>query len=432
MWVGTDTTGNPQVETYNMNYDTRQSARLQEAQSLYNWNSMLYQNWYNSPEQQVQRLEQAGLNPLYFLGGNAGTQAAASSQSGLNQGSGKDSRLDQLNNVVGTTAESLTNSANVILQQQKQAQDYDIARREQAVRSREVGVREREIALQERGGADPDINLKNTQAGYYKSAASELDSRNRLNDAQIDRLAVENGWTQQQIAESQSRQAQINADIDRTYALIKVYASEIGKNNADAFLAIAHGRYFNETKGPYIDKLKMETGLTEQMIYTEREKLANFMADTALKEVQIEVQEGQKIVLQRTAEGIEIKNALDEKYGGWERTQQIVGGYIHSVCEGVNTAINVRTGGAAAALSEAKKGVLSESTQSKGTFADLYNDMMDKIEKADWYDESDNSPEAKAARAAANKATRDFHQYEAKYRRVGNNSASNPTFTMDY
>lgn len=336
MFVGSDTTGNPQYETFNMNYDTRQSARLQEAQTLYNWNSMMYQNWYNSPEQQVERLQEAGLNPLFYLGHNAGTTPAATATSGLNQGSGRDSRLDQ---AMGLTK----NTADVLLESQKQAIDYDLQRRQQQLDLRRIKVEEGRLGNETR---------KTTQD------IEESKSRMSVNEGQLERWAHENNWTDEDIAKMHAEIAKTNKEIDALEVSMREAGSRIDLNYAN----IGKITHENAVLDAQVSELAARTGLERQQVETEIMKVYDLAASANLKTAEVEVQKGQKVVLEKTAEGIAIKNEQDRTYGGWERTQGIISGYIHSAAEAVNTVVNVKTGGAKAALDSARKRAFDSET----------------------------------------------------------------------
>lgn len=413
-FTGADVYGNPMYEWYSAQEDgTADDWEAAEMANIYDWNKSQFNNWYNSPEQQIKRLEAAGMNPLFFLANNAGNQPA--------QGPAGASapNVKHANNKMSNILSASKNAADSLLSTQQQALDYDIKRRQQEIDLRRVKVEEGRLGNETRG---TNQNIAESQ------------SRMRFNDAQIERLGKENQWTDQQIANAQTENAKMTREIDLIGAEIGELASRVTLNEANAKKAFAEIPVLREQ----VKLISAQTGLTTQQTEESLAKCWNFLADTQLKDVEIEVQEGQKVVLEKTAEGIEIKNEYDRTYGGWERVQGIIGGYIHSLAEGANAIINVRTGGAAAALSESKKNVLdkgleeeTKANDANRKFKDLYDEMTDKQAKADWYGADDDSYEAKRARAEANEAARKFQDYNARhYKETQTNM--NPTFTLDY
>ena len=143
MFVGKDTYGNVLTDTRPFKGDSRYTARSEDIARQFDWNMMEYQNWWNSPEQQLSRVEAAGLNPLFYLGGNSGTTPAASggNQTGHSMTSA-DGSLEQALTASKAVSDSLLNT-------QKQALDYDIARRQQEIDMRRVNLEQQFDDLQD-------------------------------------------------------------------------------------------------------------------------------------------------------------------------------------------------------------------------------------------------------------------------------------------
>lgn len=426
-FVGYDFTGNPITESYHFKGDSRYTARSEEAADMSNWNMMMYQNQWNTPEQQLSRLEEAGLNPLFYLGGNAGTTPAASG------GNAQGHSMTSANGEVGQVLEASKNAADSLLETQKQALDYDIQRRQQNLDLQRIKVEE--------GRLENETN-KTIQD------IEESKSRIKFNEAQIDRLAHENNWTDQQIANAQTEMAKMNKEMEQIDVAMQEAGSRIDLNYA-TINKISHE---NKVLDAQVSELAARTGLERQQVETEIAKIAEFQASANLKTAEIEVQKGQKVVLAKTAEGIEIKNEQDRTYGGWERVQGIVSGYIHSAAEAVNTVVNVKTGGAKAALDRASKGLAEEksetlkdareqSTEQRADDSeyrrnaeriDELNKKLEDIEDGN-YSETVKKNRQKTYGAELRKLyeRQEEIQKDSK-RRSRSNTHSNPTFTLDY
>lgn len=112
--------------------DAHNEMRSSEAANISNWNMMMYQNQYNAPSEQIKRLEEAGMNPLYYLGQNAGTTPAAAG--GQAQGHAPGSRsgwIDQLLQGVNTVNAAVSTGKDLrqmMLNYDVQKEQNDIAR----------------------------------------------------------------------------------------------------------------------------------------------------------------------------------------------------------------------------------------------------------------------------------------------------------------
>lgn len=363
-FVGYDFSGNPITEAYHFHGDSRYTARSEEAADMSNWNMMMYQNQWNTPEQQLSRLEEAGLNPLFYLGGNAGTTPAASG------GNAQGHQMTSASGQVGQVLEASKNAADSLLQTQKQALDYDIQRRQQNLDLQRIEIEEGRLGNETRK-TDQDIE--------------ESKSRIKFNEAQIDRLGKENEWTDQQIANAQVEIAKMNKEMDEIDVAMQEAGSRIDLNYANIG-KIAHE---NKVLDAQVSELAARTGLERRQVETEIMKVYELAASAELKSAEVEVQKGQKVVLQKTAEGIEIKNELDKTYGGWERVQGIVSGYVHSAAEAVNTVVNVKTGGAKAALDKAMKTKTEADTEKSKAETEKTKAEKEYTEKkGDWLDKT--------------------------------------------
>lgn len=129
-FVGYDYANNPLTEQYYFHGDSRYTARSEEAADISNWNMMLYQNQYNTPSEQLKRIEEAGLNPLFYLGGNAGTIPAASGgQAQGHQMTSKNGSIENLLQAVNTA----NAAASTGVEFRKMMNQYDVQKEANAI-----------------------------------------------------------------------------------------------------------------------------------------------------------------------------------------------------------------------------------------------------------------------------------------------------------
>lgn len=303
MFVGYDNNNNPQFQDFNLNYDSRQDARLQEAQNLSTWNMALYQNDYNSPKNQVQRLQDAGLNPLFFLGNNAGTTPAAGGSLSMGHGTGMDSRLAQLQAAVDTTANTLLGGSSNLLQSQKQAQEYDIANKELRLRNKELGLEERRLNQDIRESGQR-ITESQTRTDKIAQEIVNLAKEANLTDAQVVVAKNNASYIEQMTAESAER-----ARTEKTQQYL---------NKANADKASAEAKTINALRNTQVDQAKATLKCTQQ-------EAENLVAE--LEKIQAETDKDKA-----AAEYTKLQNRLIEKYGDAEK----VVGLINSATQAWN------------------------------------------------------------------------------------------------
>ena len=313
MFVGKDSYGNVLTDTRPFKGDSRYTARSEDVARQFDWNMMEYQNWWNSPEQQVSRLEDAGLNPLFYLGGNAGTTPAASggNQTGHSMTSVNGS-LEQALEASRAVSDSLLNT-------QKQALDYDIARRQQDIDLRRVGLEERQTAVQEK-----QLGINAEKA---KQEIEESRSRVALNGATIEQIGKQNNWTDQQIAESKAREAVLKKEVDQVVANAENLRAQAGYYNISA-------SRIRQMIPLELENLAAMTNLSYWQASVEVEKMYNFSMDTSKKQVEIDVGRQQKILIERQADGQLKTNLILESDAAWRgdlHQMEVATGYWQAV-----------------------------------------------------------------------------------------------------
>lgn len=314
-FVGFDSNNNPITEQYHFHGDSRYTARSEEAADISNWNMMLYQNEYNDPSNQLQRIKDAGLNPLFYLGGNAGTVEAASG--GSASGHSMTSGSGAAENAIAATK----NVSDSLLETQRQAQQYDIARRQLDIQDRQTGIAEKQLGLNERKTAQ-DIE--------------ESQSRVRLNEKSVDELASKISLNKEQENQLRSLQAVQAKQLDEMTATIDNLKSSTAQNWAQV------KRIYKLTPAEY-DRIASETNLNYHQANVEVEKMFNFMADTEKKSVEIDVGRGQKVLLERQTDGQIYTNYLLSKEADWaeaEHEAKVVTAYWQAANGSLNAVAN--------------------------------------------------------------------------------------------
>lgn len=315
VFLGTDSSGNPINDAYMFKGDSRYTEKSEDIARRYNWNMMLYQNDYNDPSSQLQRLKDAGLNPLYYLGENAGTTPAGAG------GSMSGNSMTSASGDVGQAIQATGNLSDSLLDAQRLAQQYDISRRQLDLQDRQVGIAEKQLGINQKK-ADQDISESKSREDVNKKTLDEIESRIKLNDEQRNELQSKIAVQQKSIDEIQATIDQLKSIKDLNYAQIK--------------------RMFKLLPAEY-DKLQAETNLTYHQANTEVEKMFNFMMNTDLSQVEIEVSKGRKVLLERQADGQIYTNLMLQNNADWndaKNEMQVVTGYWQAFNGSLNAVAN--------------------------------------------------------------------------------------------
>lgn len=317
-FVGYDVNNNPITEDYHFHGDARYTARSEEAADISNWNMMLYQNNYNDPSNQVQRLRDAGLNPNFFLGNNAGTTPAGSGGSASgHQMTSASGQTGQALDALGQVANSTGNAANVLLQQQKQAWEYDIAKRE-------LQLQDRQVAIQE---AMLPYNQSNTESQTNKNVqdVEESKTRQEVMYKEIDNLVKDGVLKDEQASVLRANVTYIEEQTALAHEMQKTESSKRALNYAEANLFDTQSSYYKEITQPTVDKIKSELKVNDAEAKKIFKQISEIMADTDLKRANERM--------------IQLQADLTEKYGDAEKVVAIINSgsqAFNNICSGIN------------------------------------------------------------------------------------------------
>lgn len=330
-FVGYDSNNNPMFKHYNFSGDAKYTARSEELANLSNWNMMLYQNEYNDPKNQISRLQEAGMNPLYYLGQNAGTTAAASG------GNAQGHQMTSASGKTGQIIDASKNTADTLLQTQRQAQEYDIATRQMDLESKRIDIEQGKLDLERQGGSEVDQALKKSQTASNNKSVE-------LAQSQIERLGKENEWTDQQIAESKSQIAVLEKQVDTLQATVNELNTRAGLNKAQEAKVYEEAAVIADTRWSQVEKTAAEADLTRQEYFSEVKKTTNWMLDNQLKEVNIKTGNQQFVNLRREGDRIEFELSQDKKYNDWERKIKMASTIIGSGASAVTAGAVIKFG----------------------------------------------------------------------------------------
>lgn len=349
MFIGKDSYGNPMYDNRPFAGDARYTARGEDLDRQYDWNKMEAQNLYNSPTEQLKRLQEAGLNPMFFLGGNAGTTPAASGG-----GTGSHS-MTSASGQLGQVLEAGRNLSDSLLNTQKQALDYDIARRQQNIDLKRVGLEERQTAVQEKQlGINRDVATQNIE---------ESKSRIALNGASVEELASRKGLNEQKTAESKAQEAVLLKKVDEVQATIENLRSATDLNKIKVWEI--------RSMVPYqLENIAAMTNLSYHQASVEVEKMWNFMVDTEKKQVEVDLGKGQTLLIQRQADGQLYQNIITKSNADWQddmNQMQVVTGYWQAVNGTIQGAANMVNATSNAMLTAPKRAFYQGAGQ-KGLF----------------------------------------------------------------
>lgn len=302
-FVGYDTNNNPITEDYHFHGDARYTARSEEAADISNWNMMLYQNAYNDPSAQVDRLRKAGLNPNFFLANNAGTTPAASG------GNASGHSMTSANGKLGQVLDASRNAADTLLATQKQAWEYDIAQRELAIKDREVGIQEKMLPYnQKKTDTEASKNVQDVEESKSRQAVMQEEINNLKKDGVI--------------KENQAKA--IEANIAYTEQQTKLAHEQIGTektkqalNRAQAALSNTQSSYYKEITQPTVDKIMSELDVNKQEALKIFQEIGNLMAQEDQTKANTELIAKQAELAKRYGDAEKIVGLFNGIMQGW-------------------------------------------------------------------------------------------------------------------
>ena len=253
----------------------REERDLQNQWNLDMWNM---QNEYNTPEQQMQRMVEAGINPSAAAQGISGNGSTAGSVQGASNGSGI--KADVVN-PLGGLGEAIGNSVNGMMAMRQGQADLAL-KEEQAnalnldnqIREKDLGIKSNEYEISE--------STKQDRIKEAKSMADKAFADKEISEQQRDLIKATAPFL---IGKSEQELEQLKNDV------------ELGK------AAIIE-------KNQIIDNLKEEKAKITQTIKTLRAQERNYNASTSLMEEQAETQEKQQQILDLEVKAKEIDNRI--------------------------------------------------------------------------------------------------------------------------
>lgn len=253
-FVGYDYANNPITEQYYFHGDARYTARSEEAADLSNWNMMLYQNQYNSPSEQVKRLEEAGLNPLFYLANNAGTIPAA--QGGQAQGhqmTGKNGSLENLLQAANTVNAAVGTGA----QMRKIANDYEVQSTKNDIDAYNAATQRKLVDAQ-----IPKIQAEEDYYNYYLMPKTQREIAQI--DKQIDLLVKDGLIKDEQVNQIKAQTDQLRALESYYYSQVSLNYTQEQVNHALVKYYGSQGAYYNAIADPMARELEERAGFNKE------------------------------------------------------------------------------------------------------------------------------------------------------------------------
>lgn len=340
MFEGYDYASNAPIyeEFHPTGTDAHNAMRSQEAADISNWNKMLYENAYNSPTEQIKRLEEAGLNPLYYLGGNAGTTPSASAPgiNGQSPGS-KSGWIDQLLQGVNTMNAAVSTGKDfrqMMLNYDVQKEQNDIARI----------------------NANANAALAGAQVPYYHSLQDYYDyaqtPKTQREIAQIDQQ-IKNLVAQEKLTEQQAKEAEANTQ--QLTALEAYYREQIKTqytvrdvNRAMVGYYGSMSNYYSAIADPMANQLQEQAGMSK-----EQARLLSHQATNAIYQGNI----------------LQFQAYLYNKYGENEKIANIANIWTDTAYKGteaINGALDAFFNASSGGLYGGFKGSISNPVPKKG------------------------------------------------------------------
>lgn len=253
-FVGYDYANNPITEQYYFHGDSRYTARSEEAADISNWNMMLYQNQYNSPAEQVKRLEEAGLNPLFYLANNAGTIPAASGgQAQGHQMSSKNGSLENLLQAVNTA----NAAASTGVEFRQMMNQYDVQKEANSINQQNADT-QRMLALSQ-------IPLNQAIQDYYDYyLGPKVKAETDKITTEIDNL-VKQGKVLESLRANLDQSTKQMAALESYYQqMVKTAGSQEQLNYAMRHFYGSYSNYYNIIGPAMVNELTSRAGMQDE------------------------------------------------------------------------------------------------------------------------------------------------------------------------
>lgn len=274
-FVGQDSNGNPQFQDVSVHGDdARGNVREDSAANQYDWNKMVWQSDYNSATSQISRLQEAGLNPLFYSS-NVGNQGAGSG------GSGSTSSLTSATGSTGQLLEAGKNASDALLQTQLQAQQYDIARRELNIKDRQTAIQESMLPYNQ-SNVSADTNLKNSQSRLNTKTIDKI-------NGEIDLMVKQGNLTDEQAIQAKANTAVLTKQLDVMSATIQNVNADTQFKYSQKVATDVHAACEQTLTGAQYDDLMESVNLKRQQFVGYAEQIAGFQLDNKQKALNLKI-----------------------------------------------------------------------------------------------------------------------------------------------
>ena len=253
----------------------KEERELQNQWNLDMWNM---QNEYNTPEQQMQRMIEAGINPAAAAQGISGSGSTAGAVQGASNGAGI--KADVVN-PLGNLGEAIGNSVNGMMAMRQGAADLELKKEQVNALNLDNQMREKDLGIKQ-NELDISNQTKEDRIKEVRSLADKAVADKEISEVQRD---IINQTAPYLIGKTEEELKQLKNDVELGKAAI------IEKNQV-------------------IDNLKEQKKAITQQIKTMKAQEANYNASTGLMQEQAETQDKQQQILDLEKQAKEIDNRI--------------------------------------------------------------------------------------------------------------------------
>lgn len=268
-------------------------AKMQNDWNIDQWNR---ENAYNSPSAKLMRMQEAGLNPLFYGLDGVNTASHLESADLANQ------QAPQLD--TGAIGNSLSNLTSSVIS----AGNYYLEKKAQELKSRELDIMESRV------------NQQN------KESTKLIEKY----DQEIDNLKSEKGLTDERINEVKENVKTLIKQSDNLEAQAELARQKVRESKGQEYKLYWEAEQVRELIPYQVKNLVALTGLTNAQAATEAAKYANFLMDTSKKEVEIQLTKDQSLLITRQADGQLYYNdiaRIDANWRGKINCMTVITGY---------------------------------------------------------------------------------------------------------
>lgn len=269
---------------YKMNQQNIQAQKdMQSSQNAWNEQMWNKNNEYNTPTAQKERLEEAGLNPAFYMGNNVNntTQGSANSQT-VNTPNLKAPEIDPR-----ALADGFTQFAQLAMQ--KKLNDSQVTKNEADAKAALADAGLKDSQSDESKARTVQIkNTTMTPEQFAESTNLSIETQKKTNDklqADTDQLKVLKDYTEQQ----KMSQENFNKTFDKRFEMeMKQAASQIGLNGAMSKAQLSQAEQVMKYTAEYLTRGSVTSGRDEQGNYVEIKELTMFDLISRMQEIAAE------------------------------------------------------------------------------------------------------------------------------------------------